>query len=64
MLCHVYHHSLHDRYHQAKDLLLVTHIQDVVQQMDVTTQILYNRALAQLGLCAFRNGMCAAHCCL
>lgn len=39
-------------------------MQESIQQADVTTQILYNRALMQFGLAAFRTGdieQCRAH---
>ncbi|CAI8034637.1 Eukaryotic translation initiation factor 3 subunit C [Geodia barretti] len=57
MLCQIYHHALHDRWYQAKDLMMMSHLQEGIQHADVPTQILYNRSLVQLGMCAFRHGM-------
>eukprot|EP00762_Andalucia_godoyi_P005566 ANDGO_00596.mRNA.1 Eukaryotic translation initiation factor 3 subunit C len=57
MLCHVYHHALHGRYAVARDMLLESHVSDTVQAADETTMVLYNRALVQIGLCAFRCGL-------
>ena len=65
LLCHVAHHALHGRFHAARDLLLMSHLQEVAHDADIETQILYNRAMVLLGLCAFRSGLVHdAHSCL
>ncbi|BEI88386.1 uncharacterized protein CcaverHIS019_0111040 [Cutaneotrichosporon cavernicola] len=56
ILAHIFNHAMHVRYHEARDLLLMSHLHDTIQHADVATQIMYNRALMQLGLAAFRNG--------
>lgn len=56
VLCHIYHMSLHDKWYEARDLMLMAHLQETIQHSDLPTQILYNRTMVQLGLCAFRHG--------
>ncbi|KIJ18790.1 hypothetical protein PAXINDRAFT_71260 [Paxillus involutus ATCC 200175] len=57
ILSHIYHHALHNDFHTARDMLLMSHLQESIHSADVTTQILYNRTVVQLGLCAFRCGL-------
>ncbi|MEN2497799.1 MAG: Eukaryotic translation initiation factor 3 subunit C [Marteilia pararefringens] len=44
------------RFQLAKQLLLISHISDSIEQKDIQTQILYNHALTSLGISAFRDG--------
>ncbi|KNC34096.1 hypothetical protein FF38_06471 [Lucilia cuprina] len=64
ILAHIYHHALHDNWFQARDLVLMSHLQDTIDVADPSTKILYNRMMANLGLCAFRqeNIKDAHHC--
>lgn len=57
MLCHIYHYALHNKFHTARDMLLMSHLQESIYSADVVTQILYNRTVVQLGLSAFRCGL-------
>ncbi|KHN95903.1 eukaryotic translation initiation factor 3 [Metarhizium album ARSEF 1941] len=57
MLCQVYFLALHGEYYNARDMMLMSHLQDTIPNFDVLTQILYNRTLVQVGLCAFRKGL-------
>ncbi|KIJ61357.1 hypothetical protein HYDPIDRAFT_159726 [Hydnomerulius pinastri MD-312] len=57
MLSHIYHHALHNDFFTARDMLLMSHLQESIHSADVATQILYNRTVVQLGLCAFRCGL-------
>lgn len=56
ILYHIYHHALHDNLFEARDLMLMSHLQHNIVKADIPLHVIYNRALVQLGLCAFRHG--------
>lgn len=57
MLCQIYFLALHENYYRARDLMLMSHLSENINNFDVSTQILFNRTLVQIGLCAFRAGL-------
>jgi len=57
MLCQIYFLALHDSYYKARDMMLMSHLQETITSFDVQSQILFNRTLVQVGLCAFRAGL-------
>ncbi|KAK4494000.1 hypothetical protein PRZ48_015186 [Zasmidium cellare] len=57
LLCEIYFLALHDQYYKSRDMMLMSHLQETIGSFDVNTQILYNRTLTQVGLCAFRAGL-------
>jgi len=57
MLSHIYYYAFNNQYFKARDMFLISHLQSTISSSDPSLQILFNRALVQLGLCAFRNGL-------
>jgi translation initiation factor 3 subunit C len=66
IICQIYHHALHDRFIEGRDLLLMSHLQETIYDAgDVSTMVLFNRMMVTLGMCAFRLGRIHdAHQCL
>mmetsp|Transcript_154639 Transcript_154639/g.495819 ORF Transcript_154639/g.495819 Transcript_154639/m.495819 type:complete len:906 (+) Transcript_154639:91-2808(+) len=65
LLCQIFHLALHDHFQKARDLLHLSNLEEKSRESDVHMQILYNRCLAQMGLCAFRLGKVQdAHSCM
>ena len=40
MLCNIYHHALHNRWFEARNLMLMSHLQETVQHSDIPTQVM------------------------
>lgn len=54
ILCYVFNLALNDNFNESRDILQMSKLENA--EMDQSTQILYNRALVQIGLCSFRVG--------
>lgn len=52
----IYQYALSDEYYKARDLMLMSHLQSQIHSAEPATQVLFNRSLVQVGLCAFRAG--------
>lgn len=56
VLYQIYHLALHNKFNEARDLLMKTHMSQLITSQQVELQILYNRAYTQIGMAAFRLG--------
>jgi translation initiation factor 3 subunit C len=57
MLALCYHAALRGDYRTARETMMVSHVQEDVSSMDVSTMVLFNRAMAQLGVAACASGL-------
>lgn len=57
VLCHIYYYALNDQYYKSRDMMLLSHLQSTIHTAEPQLQIMFNRALVQLGLSAFRKGL-------
>jgi translation initiation factor 3 subunit C len=65
LLMTVFHDAANGRYSEARDKLLMSYTQDTILYADIQSMVLYNRAMARLGLSAFELGLISeAHACL
>lgn len=55
-LCLVYNFSINNDYKSARELFLSGRFQEISSNLEIHTQIIYNRALVQMSICAFSNG--------
>lgn len=56
LLAYTYYQAVNNRYADARELFLSSQIYTHISLADSSVQVLYNRALVQLGLSAFRAG--------
>jgi translation initiation factor 3 subunit C len=57
MLFQIYWLALHDKYFESRDYMLMSHLSESINGFDTPTQVLFNRALVQIGMAAFRRGL-------
>lgn len=57
MLLHIYYYAKNNQFYKARDMFLMLHLQSTIHTLEPQVQVLFNRALVQLGLCAFRDGL-------
>jgi len=55
ILSHIYHHALHDNWFQARDLILMSHLQEAIQHSDPATQVLNLFLLFIFLLCKYHG---------
>ena len=66
VICQIFHHAIHDRFIEARDLTLMSKVQEKIYgTTDVATMVMFNRMMVNIGMCAFRKGrIFDAHQCL
>nr|CAG4709206.1 unnamed protein product [Naegleria fowleri] len=57
LLMQIYHRAVYGKFFEARNLLVTSKLQDNIHHYEIPTQILFNRAIAQIGICAFKNGL-------
>ncbi len=68
-LSHIFYLANHDKFFEARDMMLASHMQDQLthsgSNAGMHTMVMHNRAMAVLGLAAFKQGLIKeAHACL